>query len=419
MEISGRAVDKREHATRSRELDAQRQSHVAVKSFRLNRLQGLARPRFTLHFPEAVMADELVSTATSTAFTDALKALAPAIQADAERYRPDEVEDAGGWRLAMGACAKLQAALAGGSGQAEIDARLGELMAISPSRVSIDVLFDAAATVERALLDELAPDPDLGATSAAWPFVASRVRAGTLRLLAVFSKALNSSAEVLWDQTTTLVTRRLLDIVLPQEIARAERHARPFAMLVMSIDRLNELDEALGPGASERVLERVGILARRYFRVHDWLARYDGQSLCAILADTEPETAAMLAERFRQSVRQRFVLEDHRNGTRVPVTLTIAVIATATMPPGVGPEELHRLTMQTLGRGRTEGGDRTERTPIHAHEVTIPAAAAALRTGTLTIRRMIREGRLTFTRRGRHTYVSQAAVERLRGPRNS
>ena len=60
------------------------------------------------------MADELVSAATSTAFADALKALAPALQADAERYRPEDQEDAAGWRLAMGACARVQAALAGG-----------------------------------------------------------------------------------------------------------------------------------------------------------------------------------------------------------------------------------------------------------------------------------------------------------------
>lgn len=360
------------------------------------------------------MADELVSAATSTAFADALKALAPAIQADAERYRPEDQEDAAGWRLAMGACARLQAALAGGSPASEIDARLGELLAISPSRVTIDVLFEAAATVERALLDELAPDQELGATTAAWPFVAQRVRRGTLRLLARFTTALNSAPELLYDQTTTLLSRRLLDIVLPQEVARAERHGRPLTLLLISIDRLNALEESLGPGTSERVLERVGILTRRYFRVHDWLTRFDGNTVCAVLPDTEPAISSVLAERFRLSLRQRFVLEDHRDGSRVPVTLTIAVIGTEVMPAGVGPEEILREARHAINRGLMEGGDRTERGTIRAEEVSIPAAAAALGTGTLTIRRMLREGRLGKTRRGRHTYVPLAAVERLR-----
>ena len=360
------------------------------------------------------MADELVSAATSTAFADALKALAPAIQADAERYRPEDQEDAAGWRLAMGACARLQAALAGGSSAAEIDARLGELLAVSPARVPVDVLFEAAATVERALLDELAPDPELGATSAAWPFVAQRVRRGTLRLLARFTSALNSAPELLYDQTTTLLSRRLLDLVMPQEVARAERHGRPLTLLLISVDRLNALEESLGPGTSERVLERIGILSRRYFRVHDWLTRFDGNTVCAVLPDTEPEIASVLAERFRLSVRQRFVLEDHRDGSRVPVTLTIAVIGTDVMPAGVGPEEILREARHAINRGLMEGGDRTERGAIKAEEVSIPAAAVALGTGTLTIRRMLREGRLVKTRRGRHTYVSLAAVERLR-----
>ena len=104
----------------------------------------------------------------SAAFVDALTALGPAIQADAERYRPDDQDDAAGWRLAMGACAKMQATLASSASAGEIEGRLGELLAICPSRVPVDVLFDAAGTVQRALLDELAPDPDIRATSAAW-----------------------------------------------------------------------------------------------------------------------------------------------------------------------------------------------------------------------------------------------------------
>lgn len=360
------------------------------------------------------MADRFISAATSTAFSDALKALAPALQADAERYRPEDFEDGAGWRLAVGACAKLQAALAGGSTQGEIDARLGELLAISPARVPVRILYEAAAEVEHAVLDELAPDPDLGATSAAWPFVAARVRRGTLDLLARFTEALNASPELLYDPTTTLLTRRLLDIVLPQEVARAERHGRPLTLLVIAIDRLTALDATLGAGTSERVLERVGILTRRYFRVHDWLTRFDGNSVCAVLPDTEPETAAMLAERFRLLVRQRLVLEDHRDGTRMPVTLTIAVIGAHVMPAGIAHDEMLKAAAQAIGRGLMDGGDRTEVGGIQAQEVSIASAAHTLGTATLGIRRMIREGRLPTTKRGRHTYVSLAAIERLR-----
>ena len=359
------------------------------------------------------MADD--SAPVAGALADALATLAPAIQADAERHRPDEVEDASCWRLAMGACAKLQATLAGAASEGEIDARIGELLAICPARVPIDVLFEAAGTVERVLLDELAPDPDLGATSTSWPFVAQQVRRGTLTLLARFANALNASPELLYDQTTTLLTRQLLDIVLTQEVARAERHGRPLTLLLISIDRLNALEEQLGAGTSERVLERVGILTRRYFRVHDWLARFDGHSVCALLPDTEPEIAGVLAERFRVSVRDRLVLEDHRDGTRVPVTLPIAVIGAAVMPAGVVPEDVLKMATQAINRGLMDGGDRVERAPIQAQEVSIASAAATLGTGTLGIRRMIREGRLSTTRRGRHTYVSLAAIERLRG----
>jgi diguanylate cyclase (GGDEF)-like protein len=360
---------------------------------------------------------ELISAETYSAFRDALKALAPAIQADAERYRPEDLEDAAGWRLALGACAKMQAVLADGAATAEVDDRLGDLLAISPARVPIKVLFEAAGTVERVLLDELGPDPNLGRTSGAWSFIYQRVRRGTLDLLGRFTEALNDSPDLLYDQTTTLLARRVLDLVLPNEMARASRHAHPLALLVISVDDLDGLENRLGPGTGERVLERVGILTRRYFRVHDWLTRYDAHALCALLPETGLDTAAMLAERFRVSVRQRFVLEDHRDGTRLPVTLTIAAIGTDAMPAGVGPEDLLHEASETLLRGRNAGGDRTERGTIEPQEVSIGSAAATLGIDTLEIRRMIREGRLSTSRRGRHTYVSRSAIERLRESR--
>jgi len=345
---------------------------------------------------------------------EALRTLAPALQADAERYRPDDIDDAAGWRLAMGTCARMQAALASGS-PGDIEGRLGELLAICPARMRIEDLFEAAGTVERALLDELAPDPDLGATSAAWPSVAQRVRRGTLTLLAHFTTALNSSPELLHDPTTTLLSRAVLDLALTQEIAVAERHGRPLALLLMAIDRLDTLEQRLGPGAGERVLERVGILTRRYFRTHDWLARFDASTVCAVLPETDPGAVATLADRFRVSVRDRLVLEDHRDDTRVPVTLTVAAVVAEVMPAGVTAEDLTRAATEALTRGGMDGGDRVEMTTIRAEEVSIPRAAAALGTGTLAIRRMLREGRLTSTRRGRHTYISLAAVEKILG----
>jgi diguanylate cyclase (GGDEF)-like protein len=360
---------------------------------------------------------ELITAETYSAFREALKTLAPSIQADAERHRPEDLEDAAGWRLALGACAKLQAVLADGSSAAEVDDRLGELLAISPARVPVRVVFEAAGTVERVVLDELASDPDLGRSSDAWSFITQRVRRGTLDLLGRFTEALNDSPDLLYDQTTTLLARRVLDLVLPNEMARAARHQRPLALLVMSVDHVHALEDRLGPGTGERVLERIGILTRRYFRVHDWLTRFDAHAICALLPETGPETAAMLAERFRVSVRQRFVLEDHRDGARLPITLTVAVVGTDAMPEGVSAEDLLRDVSDTLVGARQGGGDRLERGAIEPREVSIGSAAAALGIDTLQIRRMIREGRLSTSRRGRHTYVSRMAVERLRESR--
>src|SRR5690606_22044218 len=203
-------------------------------------------------------------------------------------------------------------------------------------------LSGASGAVGRALVAALAPGADLGATSAAWPSVAQRVRRGTLTLLAHFTTALNSSPELLHDPTTTLLSRAVLDLALTQEIAVAERHGRPLALLLMAIDRLDTLEQRLGPGAGERVLERVGILTRRYFRTHDWLARFDASTVCAVLPETDPGAVATLAERFRVRVRDRLVLEDHRHDTPVPATPAVAAAAADVIPAAVAARALTR-----------------------------------------------------------------------------
>src|SRR4051794_9424017 len=75
------------------------------------------------------------------------------------------------------------------------------------------------------------------------------------------------------DRLTTLIAGPVFDLALEQEIVRALRHQHALAILLFDVDDLTEINRAHGWGVGDRVLERLGILARQFFRTHDWVSR--------------------------------------------------------------------------------------------------------------------------------------------------
>jgi len=129
------------------------------------------------------------------------------------------------------------------------------------------------------------------------------------------------------DRLTTLYTRPLFDAVLGKEVLRAGRFGDRTSLILFDVDRLSAINEAHGYGVGDKILERLGILIRQYFRQHDWVARHSGDSVAVLLPRTGGANAADLAERVRYTVEKRLQFVDHRTDQAVPVTLTAAVVS--------------------------------------------------------------------------------------------
>ena len=78
------------------------------------------------------------------------------------------------------------------------------------------------------------------------------------------------------DSLTTLHTRAVFLAALEKEIQRAERFGHPFALVLLDVDRLAEINATHGYGAGDRVIERIGIVVRNYFRETDWVRGHPG-----------------------------------------------------------------------------------------------------------------------------------------------
>ncbi len=97
--------------------------------------------------------------------------------------------------------------------------------------------------------------------------------------------------------------RRLLD-VLDSEIKRYGRTARSFAVLLLDLDGLKNINDAHGHVVGSCALARVANTLRIHCRVVDTAARYGGDEFVVILPETDYEAALHVAQRISQELKQ-------------------------------------------------------------------------------------------------------------------
>jgi len=229
--------------------------------------------------------------------------------------------------------------------------------------LSVERLFTFAYLTERTALDELALSDTIGATSEPWPIVAQLVRRGSFDVLAAYAgrALLEPVGSTMVDRLTTLYSRAMFDAVLTKEADKAGRFGIGLSIIMFDVDRLSAINEDFGYGVGDKVLERLGILMRTYFRQHDWVARYSEDVMVVLLAQTEPDRAVELAERVRHTVEERLWFTDHRTDRHVPVTISAAVVnVPVSLGDVIDPERLLKIGEEAVERAKRNGRNRVE-----------------------------------------------------------
>jgi diguanylate cyclase (GGDEF)-like protein/excisionase family DNA binding protein len=287
-----------------------------------------------------------------------------------------------------------------------------ELSRLAPPLLLRQIIY-AVHRAERIVVDELALDADLGATSEPWPIVAHAIRSAALEVIAAFAER-SGGRHSLRDELTTLIAGHVFDLVLEQEALRAQRHHHGVAMILFDIDDLSQLNRAHGYGAGDRLLERLGILARRFFRMHDWVARHGDDSIAVLLPETTMDQAATLATRFCETVNQRLVLIDHKTDAINAVTVSAAAVGTDLVQAEIDPAYILAEAYAAVVRAKMNGGNRVERVALMPTSVTILGAATLLGMTPRQVAGMVKAGSLRATRRGRHFHIDRAQIEEHR-----
>jgi diguanylate cyclase (GGDEF)-like protein len=105
---------------------------------------------------------------------------------------------------------------------------------------------------------------------------------------------------VVTDPLTGLPNYRRLLEVLQMEIARSDRHSRPFAVVFFDMDGLKRINDEMGHLAGSRAVCRFAETLRAACRETDTPARYGGDEFVAVLSDTDFDGARLVVKRTHE-----------------------------------------------------------------------------------------------------------------------
>jgi diguanylate cyclase (GGDEF)-like protein len=107
------------------------------------------------------------------------------------------------------------------------------------------------------------------------------------------------------DGLTGLANYRRLVEALDTEVKRFGRSARPFAVLLLDLDGLKQVNDGHGHLVGNRALCRVADVLRVHCREVDTPARYGGDEFALVLPETGREAAFQVAHRVSQCLAEQ------------------------------------------------------------------------------------------------------------------
>ena len=179
---------------------------------------------------------------------------------------------------------------------------------------------------------------DLGANDLVRPESDPReiaLRLGTLKRRKRQADRLRASVHdglraALTDPLTGLYNRRYALPHLSRIAEHASKSGKPFAVMVLDIDRFKRVNDTWGHATGDKVLIEVATRLRNNLRAKDLLARIGGEEFLVALPDTSLDMAIRAANRLCAAVKSAPVVTT--DGMEIAITLSIGLSVAGGQP---------------------------------------------------------------------------------------
>jgi diguanylate cyclase (GGDEF)-like protein/PAS domain S-box-containing protein len=152
------------------------------------------------------------------------------------------------------------------------------------------------------------------------------------------------------DSLTGLSNRHVLQAALERELARARRHRRPLALILIDVDHFKRINDLYGHPAGDTALKAVAQRLDQTIRAGEVLARLGGEEFAWLLPGTDAAGALIAADRARGAISGAVFGEIGQ----LTISAGIGILADA-----VDLDQLYQLADRALYEAKQHGRDRT------------------------------------------------------------
>jgi len=153
------------------------------------------------------------------------------------------------------------------------------------------------------------------------------------------------------DETTGVAARKYFMARMQEEVQRAADFSSELALVMVSLDSMNELLGRYGKEGFDFALQNVGRIIKSFIRPYDLVGRYDFNQFAVLLMHTTANEAYLWAEKLRKNIASNIINIDQKSFS---VTVSVGVCSATPEASDVG---LLGNTTQVLRKAVEAGGN--------------------------------------------------------------
>ncbi len=153
------------------------------------------------------------------------------------------------------------------------------------------------------------------------------------------------------DETTGVATRNAFMARLQEEVQRANDFNAELAVVLLSIDKMEDHLQRHGKEAFDFVLQNVGRIIKNAVRPYDIVGRYDFNCFGVVLISTTANEASLWSEKIRKNIASNIINIDGKNFS---VTVSIGIAGAIN---NISDVELLDNANRALSKAREAGGN--------------------------------------------------------------
>lgn len=158
---------------------------------------------------------------------------------------------------------------------------------------------------------------------------------------------------VITDPLTGAVNRRGFYELMSTEHSRIIRYGGKIALLVLDVDHFKKVNDTFGHSAGDKALRKLTEICNEVVRTIDIVSRIGGEEFAVLLPSTSADSAAVLAERIRNTVNNISI--EIEEGVILNLSVSIGV---ASYENGDTPDSMLRKADQALYFAKNSGRNR-------------------------------------------------------------